>query len=232
MILLMICAIVSIVLGVRMLENVILHFLIVFPERPEDRSIGWIEGVAIITAVFLVAAVTSVNNWSKERKFRVLNKQNENIDVSVLRGAKNMLVKIGQIVVGDVVNLETGDAVPADGVLFESYELQTDESSLTGESHLVHKNLSSDPYVLSNCKIGEGRGKMIVTAVGVNSSWGKMLTKINKEDEEDRKTPLEIKLEKVAKLIGKIGVGVAVFTFFALVIAFIVKKSMTNGIIG
>ena len=94
--------------------------------------------------------------------------------------------------------------------------LIVDEASLTGESEPVHKTVKDDPWLRSGTQVEEGSGRMLVTAVGLNSDWGKTLALM--EESEDENTPLQDKLEVVAGLIGKVGVGVAIACFIALTI--------------
>ncbi|KAL9656250.1 hypothetical protein ABK040_007865 [Willaertia magna] len=211
LIVLLVLALVSIVLGVA------------FPEREEDRKFGWIEGVAIIAAVLIVSTVASVNDWQKERKFRELSKENDDITVKVVRDSETTTIRIGHIVVGEVVEIEQGDQVPADGLVFEYHDLKTDESVMTGETDQIKKN-DEAPFLLSGTVVAEGYGRMIVTGVGVNSEWGKTLSKITEDDDDDNKTPLEDKLDKLATLIGKFGVGFATATFLVLLAGWLIKK--------
>ena len=211
LIILMVLAVISIVLGVA------------FPEREEDRKFGWIEGAAIIVAVLIVSSVASINDWQKERKFRELSKESADIKIKVIRDGESQTVQIASIVVGDVVEIEQGDQVPADGVIIEFHDLKTDESVMTGETDLIKKN-DETPFLLSGTVVAEGYGRMLVTCVGVNSEWGKTLAKITEDDDDDDKTPLEAKLDKLATLIGKFGVGFAVATFLVLLAGWLIKK--------
>ena len=212
LIVLLVLAVVSIILGVS------------FPERPEDRPFGWIEGVAIMAAVLIVSTVASVNDWQKDKKFRELSKESEDIKIKVVRDGATTTVQIAQIVVGDIVEIEQGDQVPSDGVIVEFHDLKTDESVMTGETDLMKKNNES-PFLLSGTVVAEGYGRMLITCVGVNTEWGKTLKKIvGDEDDEDDKTPLEDKLDHLATLIGKFGVGFAVATFVALMAGWLIKK--------
>jgi len=210
LIILMVLAVVSIVLGLA------------FPEHPDERKYGWIEGVAIISAVLIVSTVTATNDYQKELKFRELSKQSNKIPIKVIRGGKNCNVIIDEIMVGDVVELDTGDQIPADGLLIEGYDLKADESVMTGEPDAIKKNRDA-PFLLSGCQIAEGCGKMLITAVGLNSEWGKTLAKLTSDD-DDEQTPLEEKLDGLAALIGKAGVGFAVATFLVLTVGWLIQK--------
>lgn len=210
LIILMVLAVISIVLGLA------------FPETPDERKYGWIEGVAILAAVAIVSSVAAINDYQKELKFRELSKQSNQIEIKTIRFGKNVNVMIDHILVGDIVELESGDQVPADGLLIEGFDLRVDESVMTGEPDAVKKS-AADPFLLSGCQVAEGCGKMLVTSVGVNSEWGKTLAKLTSDD-EDEQTPLEEKLDGLAALIGKAGVGFAVATFLVLAAGWLIKK--------
>jgi Ca2+-transporting ATPase len=210
LILLMVLAVISIILGLA------------FPEREEDRKYGWIEGFAIIMAVIIVSTVTAFNDYQKDKQFRALNKESSRLKIKVLRESESTNVEIDSLFVGDVVILGTGDQVPADGLLIEGHDLRIDESVMTGELKPVKKN-DENPFLMSGCQVAEGYGKMLITAVGVNSEWGKTLMRLTEEDEDDQ-TPLEEKLDNLAKLIGKGGILFSIATFVVLLIGWLIRK--------
>ncbi|XP_063706569.1 plasma membrane calcium-transporting ATPase 2 isoform X3 [Culicoides brevitarsis] len=143
----------------------------------EDDHHGWIEGLAILISVIVVVLVTAFNDYSKERQFRGLQNRIEGEHkFSVIRRGEVMQISVGDIVVGDICQIKYGDLLPADGCLIQSNDLKIDESSLTGESDHVKKGESFDPMVLSGTHVMEGSGKMLVTAVGVNSQAGIIFT--------------------------------------------------------
>eukprot|EP00761_Pharyngomonas_kirbyi_P011758 gb/GECH01011784.1/.p1 GENE.gb/GECH01011784.1/~~gb/GECH01011784.1/.p1 ORF type:complete len:1002 (+),score=264.50 gb/GECH01011784.1/:1-3006(+) len=179
----------------------------------------WLDSVGIFIAVVLVTGVTAFNNWSKDRQFRSLNKVKEDRNVRVIRGGEEREISILDIVVGDVVILEGGDQIPADGLFIEGFNLQADESVMTGETEMVHHS-PENPFMLSGCQISDGVGNMLVTSVGVNTEWGQTMQNLKKEDEN---TPLQDKLEHLASLIGYVGMAVAVLDFIVLLILFCVK---------
>jgi len=190
---------------------------------PEEREKnGWVEGVAIWIAVIIVICVGAGNDWQKDRQFRKLNAQREAIQVKVVRGGAQVLVNNTDVVVGDVLLLDTGDKVIADGVVVESFNLTLDEASLTGEGDPIHKNIDQDPWVRSGTQVTEGSGKVVVVAVGPHSEWGKILAMVT--EEEDQQTPLQEKLEIVATAIGKVGLFVAVACFIAMLIKWCVEN--------
>ncbi|XP_005534530.1 PREDICTED: plasma membrane calcium-transporting ATPase 3, partial [Pseudopodoces humilis] len=146
-------------------------------EDPGEAEAGWIEGAAILLSVACVVLVTASNDWSKERQFRGLQSRLEREQrVAVLRGGHLAQVPVAELVVGDVVQVKYGDLLPADGVLIQGNDLKVDESALTGESDHVRKGPDRDPLLLSGTHVMEGSGRMVVTAVGVNSQSGIIFT--------------------------------------------------------
>ncbi|VDD92235.1 unnamed protein product [Enterobius vermicularis] len=134
---------------------------------------NWIEGVAILLSVVVVVLVTALNDYQKERQFRGLQAKIETEHkFSVVRGGQEKEVLVKELVVGDIAHVKYGDLLPADGILLQSNDLKVDESSLTGESDLIRKDPDHDPVLLSGTHVMEGSGKMLVTAVGVNSQTG------------------------------------------------------------
>lgn len=102
-------------------------------------KISWVEGVAILVAVMIVVLVGSINDFQKEKQFRKLNAKKEDREVKVLRNGETVLLSVFDIVVGDVLHLEPGDVISADGVYLGGHNLKCDESAMTGESDAVKK---------------------------------------------------------------------------------------------
>ncbi|XP_046683996.1 plasma membrane calcium-transporting ATPase 2 isoform X3 [Homalodisca vitripennis] len=143
----------------------------------DEAKHGWIEGLAILISVIVVVIVTAFNDYTKEQQFRGLQNRIEGEHkFSVIRQGEVKQISVGDIVVGDICQIKYGDLLPADGILIQSNDLKIDESSLTGESDHVKKGESFDPMVLSGTHVMEGSGKMLVTAVGVNSQAGIIFT--------------------------------------------------------
>jgi P-type Ca2+ transporter type 2C len=121
---------------------------------PSEREHNaWIEGVAIWVAVILVSMVGSVNDYQKELQFRKLNAEKDSINIKVIRDGKEQLVPNTDIVVGDVMVLDTGDKVVADGVEIEGHGLVIDEASLTGESDPIKKLPDGDFWIRSGSQV-------------------------------------------------------------------------------
>uniref|UniRef100_A0A3P9N5K5 Calcium-transporting ATPase n=1 Tax=Poecilia reticulata TaxID=8081 RepID=A0A3P9N5K5_POERE len=171
-----------------------------------DAEAGWIEGAAILLSVICVVLVTAFNDWSKDKQFRGLQSRIEQEQkFSVVRGGQTIQISVSEIVVGDVAQIKYGDLLPADGVLIQGNDLKIDESSLTGESDQVKKSLDKDPMLLSGTHVMEGSGKMLVTAVGVNSQTGIIFTLLgageddDEDDDEEKKEKEEKKKQKKNK---------------------------------
>ncbi|XP_026317049.1 plasma membrane calcium-transporting ATPase 2 isoform X6 [Hyposmocoma kahamanoa] len=162
----------------------------------DEGHYQWIEGLAILISVIVVVIVTAFNDYTKERQFRGLQSRIEGEHkFAVIRGGEVNQVPISDIVVGDICQIKYGDLLPADGILLQSNDLKVDESSLTGESDHVKKGESFDPMVLSGTHVMEGSGKMLVTAVGVNSQAGIIFTLLGAAVENQDKEIKQMKKE-------------------------------------
>ncbi|KAL0319527.1 UNVERIFIED_CONTAM: Calcium-transporting ATPase 9, plasma membrane-type [Sesamum angustifolium] len=150
---------------------------------------GWYDGGSITFAVLLV------------------------ILLQVIRGGRRDKVSIYDIVVGDVVPLKIGDQVPADGILMNGHSSFANESSMTGESKIVHKDHKA-PFLMSGCKVADGAGTMLVTGVGINTEWGLLMASISEDNGEE--TPLQVRLNGVATFIGIVGLSVALLVLVVL----------------
>ncbi|XP_066903814.1 plasma membrane calcium-transporting ATPase 2 isoform X2 [Halyomorpha halys] len=173
----------------------------------DEAKHGWIEGVAILISVIVVVLVTAFNDYTKERQFRGLQSRIEGEHkFSVIRQGEVKQISVGDIVVGDICQIKYGDLLPADGILIQSNDLKVDESSLTGESDHVKKGESSDPMVLSGTHVMEGSGKMVVTAVGVNSQAGIIFTllgaAVDEQEQEIKKKRKEAKKNRKKKSLS------------------------------
>nr|AML22898.1 plasma membrane calcium ATPase [Tridacna squamosa] len=165
-----------------------------------EKEAGWIEGVAILLAVVVVVLVTAFNDWQKEKQFRGLQAKIEHEhQFSVLRGGEVIQIPVGDIVVGDICLVKYGDLLPADGIIIQSNDLKVDESSLTGESDHVKKGELTDPMLLSGTHVMEGSGKMLATAVGVNSQTGIIFALLGASHEDDAKNKGQDKNNKNAQ---------------------------------
>lgn len=206
-----------------------------------EARVQWVEGVAIMAAIIIVVVVGAANDWQKERQFIKLNKKKDDRDVKVIRSGKSMEISIHDILVGDVMHLEPGDMVPVDGVFIEGHNLNCDESSATGESDLLRKSPGDDvyrvikahqdvkkmdPFILSGAKVTEGIGTFLVTSVGINSSYGKMMMALR---EDAQTTPLQSKLNVLAEYIAKLGLAAGLLLFVVVLIKFLAGLPHNQG---
>ncbi|CAK9314873.1 unnamed protein product [Citrullus colocynthis] len=134
--------------------------------------------------------------------------------MEVTRASRRKLVWIFDIVVGDIVYLKIGDQIPADGVFLEGHSLKSDH---------VEVNHGSNPFLLSGTKVSDGFGVMMVTSVGMNTSWGEMMSSIRQEVNEV--TPLQARLNKMTMVIGKLGLTVAVLVLLVLLIRYFTRST-------
>jgi Ca2+ transporting ATPase len=203
----------------------------------EGLATGWIEGTAIFFAVFIVVSITAFNNWSKEKQFNKLNKENKIKFVNVRRdGIAIKEINSEELLVGDILYLRIGDIVTVDGILIQG-ETAMDESAATGESDLIKKTpetisigkKNTTPFVLSGTQVQEGAGEMVVCAVGANTFAGRNKEKITaNQSAEDSSTPLQIKLTELAGKIGDLGLIMAVFIGVLMIIKELILR-IANG---
>ncbi|CAN1780220.1 Calcium-transporting ATPase 9, plasma membrane-type [Linum perenne] len=214
LIILMVAAILSLALGIK----------------TEGIKEGWYDGASIFIAVILVIVVTAVSDYRQSLQFQNLNDEKRNIQLEVMRGGRAVKTSIFDIVVGDIIPLRIGDQVPADGVLVSGHSLAIDESSMTGESKIVHKDHKS-PFLMSGCKVADGVGVMLVTGVGINTEWGLLMASISEDTGEE--TPLQVRLNGVATFIGIVGLAVALLVLVVLLARFFTGHSKnSDGTIG
>ncbi|XP_013208420.1 plasma membrane calcium-transporting ATPase 2 isoform X4 [Cricetulus griseus] len=165
-------------------------------EDEGEAEAGWIEGAAILLSVICVVLVTAFNDWSKEKQFRGLQSRIEQEQkFTVVRAGQVVQIPVAEIVVGDIAQIKYGDLLPADGLFIQGNDLKIDESSLTGESDQVRKSVDKDPMLLSGTHVMEGSGRMVVTAVGVNSQTGIIFTLLGAGGEEEEKKDKKGKMQ-------------------------------------
>ncbi|KAH9446328.1 hypothetical protein Pst134EA_030249 [Puccinia striiformis f. sp. tritici] len=210
-----------------------------------EPQVDWVEGVAILVAVAIVTLVGSVNDYQRTTIQETECEERRQIN-KVIRQGQEQILQIGEILVGDILLINAGDLLPADGIFLEGYEVKCDESSVTGESDLIRKvnydqalqlaisksgstdgQLTqevvlgkSDCFMVSGSKVVEGYGRYLVTAVGPNSFYGKIMISLQGDTES---TPLQTKLNSLAELIAKLGATAGLILFVALMIRFFVQ---------
>lgn len=178
------------------------------------------ETIGIFFAIFLATGIGFYFEYDANKKFDLLNAVGEEIPVTVIRNGKIREIPRKEIVVGDIVILNTGEEVPADGKLLEAVSLQVNESTLTGElmvakstdeAHFDKEATYPSDEVMRGTTITDGHGIMRVDRVGDATEIGKVARQATEQSQE--RTPLNIQLSRLASLIGKAGFTIAILTF-------------------
>ena len=189
---------------------------------------NFMETIGIFVAVFLATTVGFYFERDAAKKFNLLTALSEEQPVKVRRNGKVMEIPRHDVVVGDVVLVEVGDEVPADGELIVCNDLQINESTLTGEP-VTEKSLEGGgdgayprDVILRSTMVMNGRGEFVVTAVGDATEIGKVAKKSTEQTSVE--TPLHMQLDKLAKMISKVGSVVSVAAFFI----FLIHDILTN----
>lgn len=183
------------------------------------------ETIGIFFAIFLATGIGFYFEYDANKKFDLLNAVGEETPVTVIRDGKVREIPRKDIVVGDIVILNTGEEIPADGILIEAVSLQVNESSLTGElmvnkttdeAHFDEEATYPSNTVMRGTTITDGHGVMKVERVGDATEIGKVARQATEQSGEQ--TPLNIQLTKLANLIGKVGFTIATLTFLTFTI--------------
>lgn len=178
------------------------------------------ETIGIFFAIFLATGIGFYFEYDANKKFDLLNAVGEETPVMVIRNGRVHEIPKKDIVVGDVVILNTGDEIPADGILLEAVSLQVNESSLTGElmvnkttdeAHFDEEATYPSNSVMRGTTVTDGHGVMCVERVGDATEIGKVARQATEQSQEQ--TPLNLQLTKLANLIGKVGFTIATLTF-------------------
>ncbi|KAL3833252.1 hypothetical protein ACJIZ3_007988 [Penstemon smallii] len=200
-----VCAFVSLIVGIA----------------TEGWPKGAHDGLGIVASILLVVFVTAISDYRQSLQFKDLDKEKKKISIQVTRNGYRQKMSIYELLPGDIVHLSIGDQVPADGLFLSGFSVLIDESSLTGESEPVVVN-SENPFLLSGTKVQDGSCKMLVATVGMRTQWGKLMATLSEGGDDE--TPLQVKLNGVATIIGKIGLFFAVVTFAVLVQKMVSRK--------
>jgi Ca2+-transporting ATPase len=196
------------------------------------------EGLAVMIAVALATGVSFYSEYKSDREFEVLNARTTERSVTVLRDGQPRSVPLDEVVDGDVVLVEAGDEIPADGRVLTATDLHVDQSLLTGESEPVEKTASASreggeferpDSVFRGTTVSQGDGRVLITAVGDETQLGRLAQALGDDGAGERvrrrlnvsqeQTPLQLKLEKLARLISKVGYLAAGAIFIAFVAA-------------
>jgi len=203
-----------------------------------------VEGLAVMVAVVLATGVAFISEYRSDREFEILNARKESLQSKVLRDGEIHSAPLEEIVVGDIVFMEMGDEIPADGRIVKASELRIDQSLMTGESEAVRKLLTAadDPTcgpehpgcVFRGTQVVDGMGQMLVTEVGDATYLGQIARRLaghteNEAEEAEGRikrklsiskelTPLQLKLQNLAELISRVGYIAAIAIFLAEIV--------------
>jgi len=174
---------------------------------------GWIEGVAIFFAVFIVVNISAYMNSKEEKEFNSLNKANRRKEVEVLRRTNTFQIDTEELVVGDIINYKVGDVTDVDAIMIENNGILVDESSLTGESkeikktmNLVENNITCGPLICSGCAIKKGSCKAVVVCVGAST----VARQAEADVDNTKQTPLQEKLDNLKDEISNVAYYVSI----------------------
>ena len=197
---------------------------------------NFLECAGIFAAIFLSVAITIVTEGKSAKAFEALNKINEDTLIKVLRGGEPQLIPQKDIVIGDILLIETGDKIVADGRLISGNDLSADESALTGESLPVKKDATftcqeNTPVaeracmLYSGCFVSGGSGTMLVTGVGNDTEFGQIAQELSSI--EKTTTPLQEKLDRLGKGITILGSSAAAIVFLIQIIQFAMNHTIS-----
>ena len=175
------------------------------------------ETIGIVIAILLASLISSISEYGSEKAFERLQEESSRIKCKVRRNGVVSNILLEDVVVGDIILLESGDKIPADGVLI-SGELKVDESSMTGESKEVKKEIKKDVKLYRGTVVTAKDGEMLVTSVGEDTFFGKVANELKEKQPE---SPLKLRLRNLAKVIsvvGYIGAFLVAFSYLFKVI--------------
>lgn len=180
------------------------------------KNFDWYETIGIVISILLASFISSISEYGSEQAFEKLQDEVSKIKCKVIRNGKREEIPINDVVVGDIISLETGDKIPADGIIVRG-KISVDESSLNGETKEAYKeavlgiNKSSDKNrVYKGSVVYSNTALMKVTSVGENTFYGKIALELQEKQPE---TPLKLRLRKLANFISKIGYVGAILVF-------------------
>ena len=206
------------------------------------KDYNWYETLGILIAIFLATLISTLSEYGSEEAFKKLQDDNKDIIVKTFRNNILTNIKSSNLVVNDVILLESGDIVPADAKLIEGTIL-VDESMLTGESKLKEKNINKNNKLYKGTICYEGKATCIISSVGINTVYGNIAKEIS---ETKNISPLKERLTQLSKIINKIGyIGAALvvtsylFSIIVignnfnkeLIIKYITNKNIINDLI-
>ena len=188
------------------------------------KGSGFLDTIGIILAILLSTGISFFNEYRSSKEFDVLNAHRDDMAVKVIRDGHPVSAASRDIVVGDLILLEAGDAIPADGWVHSADDIFADESAFSGESEPVQKEVKEG--VLKGSFVTAGRGQMIAGAVGDAAQMGVIAASLGID--HATRTPLELKLEDLARIISKFGYSMAILICVTLFIRGIMFGEVTG----
>ena len=195
------------------------------------KNFDWYETIGIVIAILLASLISSISEYGSEQAFEKLQEEVSRTSCKVIRNSKKIEIPVNEVVVGDIVSLDSGDKIPADGLIVKG-KISVDESSLNGETKeaykesIINKNLVNDKNrVYKGSVVYSNTALMQVTSVGENTFYGKIALELQEKQPE---TPLKLRLRELAKFISKIGYIGAFLVFFSYLFKVIVINNNFN----
>ena len=189
------------------------------------KNFDWYETIGIVVAILLASFISTISEYGSEQAFEKLQEEVQCVSCKVIRNGKKIEIPVTEVVVGDIVSLETGDKIPADGIIVKG-KISVDESSLNGETKEAYKEsiinmnlVNNKNRVYKGSVVYGGNSLMKVTNVGENTFYGKIALELQEKQPD---TPLKIRLRELAKFISKIGYVGAFLVFFSYLFKVIV----------
>ena len=189
------------------------------------KNFDWYETIGIVIAIMLASFISTISEYGSEKAFEKLQQEVSRINSKVIRDGKKIEIPINDVVVDDIVSLEVGDKIPADGIIVKG-KISVDESSLNGETKEVYKeptlnlkNITDRNRVFKGSIVYSNTALMKVTEVGDKTFYGKIALELQEKQPE---TPLKSRLRGLAKFISKIGYIGAFLVFFSYLFKVIV----------
>ena len=195
------------------------------------KSFDWYETIGIVIAITLASFISTISEYGSEKAFEKLQDEVSRISCKVIRNGKKIEIPVNEVVVNDIVSLETGDKIPADGIIIKG-KISVDESSLNGESKESYKDavlnmnkINDKNRVFKGSVVYSSTALMKVLSVGENTFYGKIALELQEKQPE---TPLKLRLRELAKFISKIGYIGAFLVFFSYLFKVIVINNNFN----
>ena len=195
------------------------------------KNFDWYETIGIVVAILFASLISTISEYGSEQAFSKLQEEVSKISCKVIRSGKKIEIPINEVVVGDIVSLETGDKIPADGLIVKG-KISVDESSLNGETKEAYKEsiinmnlVNNKNRVFKGSVVYSNSALMKVTHVGEKTFYGKIALELQEKSPD---TPLKLRLRDLAKFISKIGYVGAFLVFFSYLFKVIVINNNFN----